>query len=317
VQKLVLRGTKPYSYHMEQEKKYVLVITGPTSVGKSDVAVRLAKEFNGEIISADSRQVYAGLDIGTGKITTEEMQGIPHFGLDLVDPQTVYSMADFQTYAFKKIQEIHSRGKVPILCGGTGFFIQSIVDNLLLPDVEPNEILREELKMKSADELFQILKEINPKKASEIDSQNPHRLIRAIEITKVLGTVPDKKKRDTPYLFIQIGLKLPKEELHTKIKTRLLQRIKEGMTEEVSNLHKEGLSWKRLEELGLEYRYTALYLQNKMSKQEMLKAIETKSFQYAKRQITWFKKDARIIWFNPSDYEKIVSFIKKEKKQDL
>lgn len=295
----------------------VIVVLGPTSTGKSDLAVKIALKYNGEIISADSRQIYKGLDIGSGKITKEEMLGIPHHGLDLVDPATRYSMADFQEYAFQKIKEIKGRGNIPILCGGTGFFIQSVVDNLKLPDVPPNETLRKELEGKSAEELFQILKQKDSQKAATIDSQNPHRLIRAIEIAEALGKVPPVSKQSTPYEFLQIGLFLPKDEIQEKIKNRLLKRIDQGMIEEVENLHANRLSWKRLEELGLEYRHVAEFLQNKISKEEMIEILINKINQYAKRQITWFKRDERIHWFKPDQEQEIFKCIQtKEKERD-
>lgn len=293
----------------------VIVIVGSTSTGKSDLAVRIAQAYNGEVISADSRQIYKGLDIGSGKITKEEMCEIPHHGLDLVDPATRYSMADFQEYAFQKIKEIKERGKLPILCGGTGFFIQSIVDNLKLPDVPPNEILRKELEEKTVEELFQILKEKDPRKASTIDSQNPHRLIRAIEIAEALGTVPPVSKQPTPYKFLQIGLFLPKDELQEKIHQRIIYRIGIGMIEEVENLHTDGLSWERLKELGLEYRHVAEFLQNKISKEEMVETLTHKTNQFAKRQITWFKRDERIHWFKPDQEQAIFTLIEEQQKE--
>lgn len=297
------------------DSKLVIVVLGPTATGKSDLAVTIAKRYSGEVISADSRQVYKGLDIGSGKITVKEMLGVPHHGLNLVDPSTRYSMADFQEYAFQKIAGILDQGKTPILCGGTGFFIQSIVDNLKLPDVPPNDTLRKELMEKSVEELFQILKNKDPQKASTIDAQNPHRLIRAIEITEALGKVPPVSKQPSPYKFLQIGLFLPQDELHTKIHQRIVSRIEIGMIEEVKTLHGQGLSWERLEELGLEYRYIAQFLQNKITKEEMIDILTNKTNQFAKRQITWFKRDERIHWFRPNQEKEIIKLIEEKNKE--
>lgn len=296
------------------KQNLVVVILGQTSTGKSDLAVELAKDFGGEIISADSRQVYKGLDIGSGKITQEEIKNIPHHGLDLVDPQTVYSMADFKEYAFQKIEEVQSRGNIPFLVGGTGFFIQSVVDNLTLPDVPRNELLRSELEQKNLEELQNKLKELDPKKATTIDTQNKHRLIRAIEIATALGSVPPVQKASSLYSFLQIGLFLPKEELQEKIKKRILVRLEHGMIEEVENLHKDGVSWERLEELGLEYRYIAQFLQNKISREEMIETLTNKTNQFAKRQMTWFKRDERIHWFKPNQIEEIKREIEKTRR---
>ena len=293
------------------KKNLVIVILGQTSTGKSDTAVELAQEFGGEIISADSRQVYKGLDIGSGKITQEEMKRIPHYGLDLIGPQTVYSMADFQEYAFQKIEEIIKRDKIPFIVGGTGFFIQSVVDNLLLPDVPHNPELRKQLEKLTLENLQNKLQELDPEKAKTIDTQNKHRLIRAIEIATTLGSVPPVQKQSTPYEFLQIGLFLPKEELQTKIHKRILVRLEHGMIEEVENLHKNGLSWERLEELGLEYRYVAQFLQNKITKKEMIETLTNKTNQFAKRQMTWFKRDERVHWFQPNQHHEIQEEIKK------
>lgn len=165
-------------------KKQVLVIVGPTASGKSALAVRLAKRFDGEIISADSRQVYRGLDIGSGKITEKEKGGIPHHLLDIVSPKRVFTVAQYQKLAKRKIAEIIERRKLPIICGGTGFYVQSVIDDLALPKVKPNSRLRKSLNQKTAPELFQILQKLNAKRAVKIDRNNPRRLIRAIEIAK-------------------------------------------------------------------------------------------------------------------------------------
>lgn len=289
----------------------VLIILGPTAVGKSDLAVELALRFNGEVISADSRQVYTGLDIGTGKISKKEMRGIPHHLLDVINPKKVFSVELWKKQTERVIQDILSRDKLPIICGGTGFYIQSIVDNIVLPEVSANKNLRKELSLKTTAELFLILKKLDPKRAKSIDVKNPVRLIRAIEIAQALGSVPKTKKIKSPYDFIQLGLNLPTETLRSKIHIRLLSRMKKGMLAEVKKLHTQGLSYKRMEGLGLEYRYLALLLQRKISKEEMLEKLETEIWHYAKRQMTWFKRDKRINWFEPKDTQKIELALKK------
>ena len=163
-------------------KPKILVILGPTATGKSGMAVRLAKKFNGEIISADSRQVYKGLDIGSGKITEKEMLGVAHHLLDIANPKRKFSVTDFKEKAEKTIEDILKRSRLPIICGGTGFYIQALVDNLILPEVAPNLSLRKKLEKKTPAELFEILKKLDPKRADSIERQNPRRLIRAIEI---------------------------------------------------------------------------------------------------------------------------------------
>lgn len=295
---------------MKKDKIKIVVILGQTATGKSDLAVELAKKFSGEIISADSRQVYKGLDIGSGKITKKEMKSVPHYLLDVANPKRQFSVAQYKKLADKKILEINKRNKLPIIVGGTGFYIQAIIDGLVLPKVKPNSKLRKELEKKTAKELFEILKKLDKSRAKDIEKDNPRRLIRAIEIAKALGKVP-KLKKSSKYEVLQVGLKIPEEKLKENIKKRLFTRMKKGMIKEVENLHSEGLSWKRLEALGLEYKNLALYLQKKINKSELLDRIQTESWQFAKRQMRWFKKDERIKWFKPSEVKKVEKEIKK------
>ncbi len=298
------------------EKPRILVILGPTASGKSDLAVKIARQFNGEIISADSRQVYKGLDIGSGKITKKEMRGVKHYLLDVVSPintartKKYFTVADFQKIAYKKIDTILESGKLPIIAGGTAFYIQSIVDGIVLPEISANQKLRDSLEKKSLPELQKILKKLDVARYKKIDSKNKVRLIRAIEISSVLGKVP-MMKSVPKYESLQIGLSLPAEKLHSNIKKRLTSRLKIGMLDEARNLHKKGLSWNRMESLGLEYKYMALFLQNKISESEMVNQIETKSRQFAKRQMTWFKRDERINWFSPENINEISELITK------
>ncbi len=285
----------------------IIVILGQTSTGKSDFAVEIAKFINGEIISADSRQVYKNMDLGSGKITKKEMRGIPHHLLDVVSPSKIFSVSDFQKLATQKIDEIFSRERAPIICGGTGFYIDSIINGTTFPKVPPNKKLRKILDKKSAEQLFEMLKKLDKERALNIDKNNKVRLIRAIEIVQALGKVPPVKDGSLKILpepsFLKIGLTLPPEILKERIKNRLLARLKKGMINEIDNLHKNGLSWKRMEALGLEYRYGALYIQKKISKDEMIQKINTESWHYAKRQKTWWKRDQNIIWIDPNKEE--------------
>lgn len=282
-------------------KPKIIVILGPTSSGKSDLAVNFAKKMNGEVVSADSRQVYKGLDIGSGKITKKEQKGVRHHLLDVVDPnknkQKRFTVNDYQELAYKAIDDILARNKMPIICGGTGFYIQAIVDGIVLPDVDPQMGIRKELDILTTNELFSKLKKVDLNKSKVIDKNNRPRLIRAIEIAMVLGKnrkIIKKPKYDALQIGINYSLPLLKE----KIEARLLRRLNLRMIDEVRMLHKKGLSWKRMEELGLEYRYISLYLQDKMTKQEMVETLEIKIYQYAKKQLTWFKRDERIWWVN-------------------
>lgn len=271
----------------------VIAIVGPTAVGKSDFAVNYAISNNGEIISADSRQVYIGLDIGTGKITKEEMKGIPHHMLDIVSPKDNFNVAIYKEIAEKIIEDIHNRGKLPIICGGTGFYIDALLNDITYPNVPHNEKLREELNQKSSIELFEILKSLDEEYANNLNNSernNNFRLIRSIEIIKVLGKIPEIKKNESKYEIEWIKLSLPNTELRERIHNRLIKRIKIGMIDEVKNLYENGLSYERMEELGLEYRYISRYLKGLISKEEMIIKLETEIWRYAKRQILWFNR---------------------------
>lgn len=288
----------------------IIVVLGPTATGKSDLAVLLAKKFDGEVVSADSRQVYRGLDIGSGKITRREMKGVPHHMLDVAPPRTTYTAARFTRDANIAVQKILKKKRVPIIVGGTGMYLDALVDGVTFPEVPPNLALRKKLEKKSTDELYRLLKKKDSKRAKNIDQHNRRRLIRALEIAEKLGKTPaiQKKHLFTP---LHIGLTLPSPELKNRIHARLLARMKKGMVREVTKLRKEGLSWKRFAELGLEYRYLALYLQKKITKKEMLERLENEIVQYSKRQMTWFKRDERIQWFRPvKDVRNIEKLVK-------
>jgi len=292
----------------------VVVIVGPTAVGKSAIAVKLARRFGGEIISADSRQVYRDLDIGTGKITRKEMWGVPHHLLDVASPRTQFTVARFTKLAKKALRDIESRGKLPVVVGGTGLYIDALFGKVAVPEVPPNLKLRRQLEKKTAERLFTLLQRLDARRALVIDRHNSRRLIRAIEIAKALGKVPvhsavvGNSGMDPLY----IGLSLPSEELRKKILVRLFARISEqGMIEEAQKLHQQGLSWKRMEALGLEYRYLKRYIKNEISKGKMVEELQKEIYRYAKRQMTWFRRNEQIRWFNPRKTKEIVHAVSK------
>lgn len=301
-------------------KQKIIVILGQTATGKSDLAVKLAKKFGGEVVSADSRQVYRGLDLGTGKITKREMRGVPHHMLDVANPKKQFDVSQYKKLAEQAIADIVSRGKIPILCGGTGLYIDTVINGVILPEVKPNTRLRKQLENMETKELFSMLKKLDSRRAKTIDAQNPRRLIRAIEIAVALGMVPTYNLQPTNYNTLKIGLILSEQKLKQKIRIRLFARLRQGfggqarisrgMIVEVRLLHKKGLTWGRMESLGLEYKYLALYLQKKISKAEMILGIEKDSWRYAKRQMTWFKRDKDIKWFPPTETKKIEKEIK-------
>ncbi len=287
-----------------QEK--IIVICGPTATGKSALAVELALLHHGEVISADSRQVYRGLDIGSAKITLGEMQGIPHHMIDIVDPNHHFSVAEFQEKAREKMRSIFSRGNLPILCGGTGLYIDAIMFDTDFPTVPPNPTLRAALEQKSTIELFEELQQSDPKRAHTIDPHNKMRLVRALEIIHSLGTVPSLDTR-TPYnQTLWIGLTLPKEVLQKNIRERMEKRIP-ALFDEIKKLHTNGISWERLDSFGLEYRYGAQYVQGIITLEQFTELLATKTWQFAKRQMTWFQRNENIHWMNPlSDKQKIL-----------
>ncbi len=294
----------------------LIVILGPTASGKTDLAIKLAKKFNGEVVSADSRQVYRGMDIGSGKVTKKEMAGIPHHLLDVINPKTRFTVAQYQKLAQRAIEKIFKKNKLPFLVGGTGFYIQSVVDGIVIPEVKPDWKLRQKLEKKPVSELYQMLAKLDPVRAKTIDKNNPRRLIRALEIVlKLKGPVPPLSAGKPKFEALFLGVKKDQKELKKLIEKRLLKRLENNaMINEVKKLHNPpaggpGLSWKRLEEFGLEYRYVAQYLQNKITKQEMIEKIQKESEHYAKRQMTWFKRDKRIHWIK--DYQEAGNLIKK------
>lgn len=295
----------------------IIAIIGKTATGKSDLAVMLAKKYKGEVISADSRQVYRGFDLGSGKITKKEMKGVPHHLLDIASPKKQFSVSEYKRLADKTIEEIISQGKTPIICGGTGLYVDAVLKNIVVPEVPPNKKLREKLEKKTTAQLFTILKKLDPRRAKEIDANNPRRLVRAVEIATALGKVPHLEEKPPSLDILKIGLDLPDEMLKKKIHTRLLVRMRKGMTTEARNLHEGGLSWKKMEAFGMEYKYLALYLQNKISKKEMLEGIEKDTWQYAKRQATWFKRDKETNWFEPKEKMKIAKEVEKFLRIDL
>lgn len=292
-------------------KARIIAVVGPTASGKSSLAVEIARLVGGEVISADSRQVYTDLDIGTGKVTKREMCGIPHHLLDVANPKRKMTVVQYERLSTRAIRDILKRGKVPIICGGTGLYVDAVLTNASFPAVPPNAKLRNALEKLSAEKLFKKLQKLDPVRAETIDSKNPRRLIRAIEIAKALGSVPTRTPVMERYDALYIGLALPKEELSERIHTRLLSRMKRGMIAEAKQLHDKGLSWKRMESLGLEYRFLAQFLKNKISKSEMLELLEIAIRQYSKRQMVWFKRNAKIRWVEPTDTKKVFGEVKK------
>jgi tRNA dimethylallyltransferase len=290
-------------------KPKIVTVVGPTASGKTSLSIALAKNFSGEVISADSRQVYRGLDLGSGKVTKEEMLGIPHHLLDIADPMQVYTASDFTRDGEQAIRDIFIRSHTPIIAGGTFMYLDTLLGKISVPEVPPNPALRTELESLDTNVLIERLRALDPARTETIDPDNPRRLIRAIEIATALGHVPSTIEPVSPYEVLTIGLRLPKEELHNRIHTRLLERLEAGMVAEVKDLLEQGVPHTRLEDLGLEYRYISRYLQCALSYEDMVSTLETKIRQFAKRQMTWLKRDKLIKWFHPTEQEAIFSTV--------
>ncbi|MFZ3020347.1 MAG: tRNA (adenosine(37)-N6)-dimethylallyltransferase MiaA [Minisyncoccia bacterium] len=268
----------------------VIAIVGPTALGKSNLAVLVAKKIGGEVVSADSRQVYKGLNIGTGKITKKEMLGVPHHMLDIANPKKRISVVEFTRLATKKISEISRRGNVPIICGGTGFYIDELLFPSNIPEVKANKKLRAKLAKVSVEKLFLRLKKMDNRRSKEIDPKNKVRIIRALEIIDALGKVPKRTQGKSPYDVLVIELDAPLDFIRSNIKKRLVKRMSQGLLAEGKKLIKSGLSYKQLEAFGLEYKWLAKFLQKQITKKTFINGLENDIYQYARRQRTWFKK---------------------------
>lgn len=281
---------------MTKHSQQIIVVAGPTASGKSDFAVELARKHNGEIISADSRQIYKGLDIGTGKITQKEMKGIPHHMLDICNLADDFSVAEYKRLALPILEDILTRGKTPIICGGTGQYIDALIFDQELPHVQPNKKLREELEKLSTEELATKLKLLDPIRLTAIDIHNRPRLIRALEIIEELGHVPQQQKPELRYSTTLYLMSPTRELLRERITKRLEKRLNEGMVHEVESIlkkahsaygHSSNLITRKF---GLEYVTIGKYLEGTLTLEQMKEELITKSMQYVKRQQTWNKK---------------------------
>ncbi len=293
----------------------LIAVVGPTASGKSAVGLALARAFDGEVICADSRTIYRGLDIGTAKPTGERqlggglkemmaekpllVEGIPHWGIDIVDPDRAFSVAEYQAYADQTIAGILKRGHVPIVVGGTGLYIRALVDRPNFTEVPPNESLRFELATKSNAELLEEIAERDPDTAATIDENNRRRLERAIEILRATGkTLAETQKFDTPrYDALQIGIEIDREALYARIDERVDGMIAGGLVDEVRELrNKYGNNATAM--TGIGYGQISDFFDGKVKLRDAVTRIKFDTHHYAKRQLTWFKRDLRIIWVN-------------------
>lgn len=315
-------------------KPKIIVVCGPTATGKSDLAVDIAIELGknfaklGEVVSADSRQVYTGLNIGTGKITHDEMRGVPHHMLDIVAPLDAYSVADYKRDAERIIAGIHARGRIPVMCGGTGQYIDAVIFNQSIPEVEPDEELRAELEGKSIEEVTTLFNELNKDKEGNpqlhsVDMQNKRRIIRAIEILKELGHIPPITT-DERFDVLWIGIDTDDETLKQRIARRLDARLDPGaknmITEAQMLLEGQKLTPERMRKLGLEYAYIADFLASPGTAEDMSKfkeGLNQAIWHYAKRQRTWFRRNDKIHWLMTGDVNPMAKDEVREKAFEL
>ena len=291
------------------QKPKVIAIVGPTAAGKTSLSITIAKHIDGEVISADSRQVYRGMDLGTGKVTPDEMDGVTHHVLDVADPMDIYTGANFVQDATKAITTIINNHKTPIIAGGTFFYFDLLRNKMQTAPVEPDADFRATLTSYSDTELFELLEAKDPRRAAQIDPHNRRRVERALEIINTLGAVPESTPAESAYDWLILGIEISREQLHANIHKRIVDRIEAGMIEEVERLHYEGVTYERMDALGLEYRYIAKYLQGELTKEAMIEQLTFKTNQFAKRQLTWLRKDTDIVWIDPKDTTSILDQI--------
>jgi tRNA dimethylallyltransferase len=294
----------------------LLVVLGPTASGKTDLAIRLARRIGGEIISADSRQIYRGMDLGTGKDLSAYRRGgsvVPCHLIDIIEPTEEFCVFDFQDRFYRCFQEISARGNVPILTGGSGLYLDAVIRGYRMPAVPENQRLREELAGEEMPFLRRRFLTLCPHTHNTTDLLVKKRLIRAIEIAEFEQNQPRETELPVKIAPLVIGIRCEREELRRKITARLQSRLEAGMIEEVQQLHERGIGWERIDSYGLEYRYIALHLQGKMSRKEMFQTLNTRIHQFAKRQETWFRRMERngvlIHWIDGADDDAAMDLI--------
>ena len=300
----------------DMKKIPIIAVVGPTASGKTEVGIRLAQAFDGEVICVDSRTVYRGMNIGTAKIQGKQIpetefltihslfaekpivvDGVAHWGVDLVDPDEAFTVADFKEYAEKKISDIVGRGKLPILVGGTGLYFRALLDGLTLTDVEPDVALRNELDAMSTEALAEMLGALDPDAASTIDVDNRRRLVRAIEIVRTTGEPLAARQQihDVPYDVLYVGMDVERDELYARIDERVAAMIGGGLIDEARSLYeKYGSTSQAMSGIG--YRQLAAFFENKLPLRDAVERIQFDTRHYAKRQLTWFKANPRVHW---------------------
>ena len=292
-------------------KQPLIVLTGPTAVGKTSLSISLAKAVNGEIISADSMQVYKKMDIGSAKIRSEEMQGIPHYLVDVLEPEEEFHIVKFQQMAKKAMEDIYSRGKIPILVGGTGFYIQAVTKDIDFTEAQQENDYRKELEAlaeeKGGEHLHEMLRKVDPVSADAIHAHNVKRVIRALEFYHQNGSPisahnEEQKQHESPYNLAYFVLNMPRELLYGRIDLRVDQMMKEGLLEEVARLKEEGCHRGMVSMQGLGYKEILAYLDGEYPLEEAVRVLKRDTRHFAKRQLTWFRREQEVTWVNKDQF---------------
>lgn len=298
-------------------KPKVIVICGPTASGKTALSIELAKKINGEIISSDSMQIYKYMDIGTAKPSKEEMQGIKHYLLDFVEPNQRYSVAEFKKDAETAIKEILAKGKTPIIVGGTGLYVDSLIYGIEYQDIQLDEKYRQELEERTEKEglekLYEEAQKIDPQAMEKISKNDKKRILRVLEIYKATGKNKteqeiESRKNEIKYDYKVFAINLDRETLYERINKRVDIMIEQGLIKEVEQLLKKYSEFPTAMQ-GLGYKEVVEYLQGITSKEEMIEKLKMETRRYAKRQITWFKKNKQTVWIRPKDLQRILDEI--------
>ena len=298
-------------------KPKVIVICGPTASGKTTLSIQLAQKINGEIISSDSMQIYKDMNIGTAKPDQQEMQGIKHYLLDFVEPNQRYSVADYKKDAENAIEDILQKGKVPIIVGGTGLYVDSLIYGIEYPNIEFDENYRKELERRvekeGLEKLYEKAKKIDPQAMKKISRNDQKRILRVLEIYNATGKTKteqeiESRKNEVKYDYRVFAINMDREKLYDRINKRVDIMIQKGLIEEVENLLKKYNEFPTAMQ-GLGYKEVVEYIQGKVLKEDMIENIKRESRRYAKRQITWFKKNKKTIWIGPNDLQMILNEI--------
>ena len=294
-----------------KNRENLLVLLGPTAIGKTDVSINLAKEIKGEIISADSMQIYKYMDIGSAKVTEEEMQGVEHHLVDILYPDEEFTVANYKSRAKELITKINNKNKIPIIAGGTGLYINSLVYDLNFTKVAANEDFRSRLEaiaeVKGNEYLHQELAKIDEESSLKISPNDQKRVIRALEIYEVTGKTMSEYNKDfrkpiEDYNLVMIGLNMDRTKLYERINLRVDIMIENGLVDEVRSILSKGYSKDLVSMQGIGYKEVIMYLEDELTLEESIELIKKKSRNYAKRQLTWFRRDYRIKWMNLDNY---------------